>query len=225
MRAVWLSAILLCTLGLGALTAPAFAEESCLDPADPLGEAGQRKGVQKLPFLKRLRAELSVWGGFYANDLLSTSYTFGGAVAFYPFEDWGFEVSLNVTPYTLAIEKPLTEFFAGEVFHKSWAYVAVANAIWAPIHFKLKASEHHIAYGDLLFYLGAGDTINDTVQGITFDGGIGLKIYANRFFGVRFDLRDYVMVQEAIGVQRVTNSLVGTFGFSLFVPHPRPYAR
>jgi outer membrane beta-barrel protein len=210
---------------LGLSSGVAHADESCLDPADPLGEAGQRKGVQKLPFLKRLRAELSVWGGFYASDLLSSSWTAGGAVAFYPFEDWGLEVSLQVTPFTLAVERPLTQFFAGQIFHKSFAYVAVADAVWAPIHFKVKASEHHIAYGDLLFYLGAGDTVNATAQGLTFDAGFGLKIYANKYFGVRFDLRDYLMVQEAVAVERVTNSLVGTFGLSLFVPHARPYSR
>ena len=60
-----------------------------------------------------------------------------------------------------------------------------------------------------------------TVQGITFDVGIGLKLYANRFLAVRFDLRDYLMVQEAVAVQRVTNNIVGLFGLSLFIPGPR----
>jgi outer membrane beta-barrel protein len=220
-----MGALLATLLGLGGYTPPAQAEESCLDPADPLGENGQRKGVQKLPFLKRLRAEISVWGGFYAADMLSSSYTYGGAVAFYPWEDWGIEVSLNVTPFNLAIERPLTEFFAGQIFHKSLAYIAVADAVWSPIHFKMKVGESHIGYGDLLIYLGAGDTINNTVQGLTFDVGFGMKMYAGKYFGVRFDIRDYVMVQEAIGVQRVNNNLIGTFGLSVFVPHPRPYSR
>jgi hypothetical protein len=38
---------------------------------------------------------------------------------------------------------------------------------------------------------------------------------------VRFDLRDYLMVQEAVAVQRVTNNIVGLFGLSLFIPGPR----
>ncbi len=201
------------------------AEESCLDPADPLGEAGARKGVQKRPFLKRLRAELSVWGGFFASDLLSSTYTYGGALAFYPFEDWGIELALHVSPFDLAIERPLTNFFAGQVYQKANAYIATANVIWSPIHFKLKATEHAIAYGDIFFFVGAGDTVNDTVQGLTFDAGFGLKIYPAKYFAVRFDLRDYVMVQEAIAIQRVTNNLVGTFGISVFLPNPRPYSK
>lgn len=216
----WLALALLCVL-----SAPLHAEESCLDPADPLGEAGARKGVQKLPVTKRLRAELAVFGGFFASDLLSTTGTYGGAIAFYPFEDWGFEASVNIQRFDLGIEKPLTQFFSGRVFRPSMAYTVVGNAVWSPFHFKVKASEKSITYGDLMLYLGAGDTINDTVQGVTFDGGIGIKFYPTKYVGVRFDLRDYVMVQEAVSVQRTTNNISGTFGVFVFFPNPRPYSK
>ncbi len=200
---------------------PARADEPCLDPDAELGAAGRRKGVQKRDFLKRLRFEVSAWGGFYASDLLSSSYDFGGALAFYPGEDFGFEASLVVTRFDLAVERPLTQFFAGQTFNPALAYIVVGDFLWSPIHLKLRVSEHAIAHGDLVFALGAGDTISQTVQGVTFDVGLGLKLYANRFFSVRFDLRDYLMIQEAIGVQRVTNNIVGLFGLSLWLPGPR----
>jgi outer membrane beta-barrel protein len=205
----------------GALADCAFADEPCLDPDAELGAAGRRKGVQKRDFLKRLRLEVSAWGGFFASDLLSTSYDYGGAVAFYPGEDFGFEASLLVTPFDLAVERPLTQFFAGQVFKKSTAFVVVGDFLWSPIHLKLRVSEHAIAHGDVFFVLGAGDTISETVQGITFDAGLGLKLYANKWLAVRFDLRDYLMIQEAVAVQRVTNNIVGLFGLSLFIPGPR----
>jgi outer membrane beta-barrel protein len=198
-----------------------FADEPCLDPDAELGAAGRRKGVQKRDFIKRLRLEVSAWGGFFASDLLSTSYDYGGAIAFYPGEDFGFEASLVVSPFDLAVERPLTQFFAGQTFKKSLAFMVVGNLLWSPIHLKLRVSEKGIAHGDLFFALGAGDTFSETVQGITFDVGIGLKLYANRFLAVRFDLRDYLMVQEAVAVQRVTNNIVGLFGLSLFIPGPR----
>jgi outer membrane beta-barrel protein len=199
----------------------AQAEEACLDPDAELGAAGKRKGVQKRDFLKRLRLELSAWGGFFASDLMSTSYDYGGALAFYPGEDFGFEASLLVTPFDLAVERPLTQLFAGQTVKSSLAFVVVGNFLWSPIHLKMRVSEKAIAHGDLFFVLGAGDTFNDSVQGITFDAGIGLKVYANRFLAVRFDLRDYLMIQEAVAVQRVTNNLVGLIGLSLFIPGPR----
>jgi outer membrane beta-barrel protein len=211
----------LALLELVSASVPAYADEPCLDPEAELGAAGRRKGVQKRDFLKRLRFELSAYGGFFASDLLSTSYNYGGSLAFYPGEDFGFEASLLVTNFDLAIERPLTQFFAGQVFKPSLAYVVVGNFLWSPIHLKVRVSEKAIAHGDLFFALGAGDTINDTVQGITFDVGIGLKIYANRWLGVRFDIRDYLMIQEAVAIQRVTNNLVGLLGLSLFLPGPR----
>lgn len=214
-------AVLLGLLVLSAFASPAHADEPCLDPNDELGALGRRKGVQKRDFLKRLRLELSAWGGFFASDLLSTSYDYGGAIAFYPGEDFGFEASLLVTPFDLAVERPLTQFFGGQTFQKSLAYVVVGDFLWSPIHLKLRVGEHAIAHGDVLFVLGAGDTINQTVQGLTFDAGLGLKLYANKWLAVRFDLRDYVMIQEAVAVERVTNNLVGLFGLSLFLPGPR----
>lgn len=200
---------------------PAYGDEPCLDPDAELGAAGRRKGVQKRDFLKRLRLEVSAWGGFFASDLLSTSYDYGGAISFYPGEDFGFEASLLVTPFDLAVERPLTQFFAGQTFKPSLAFVVVGNVLWSPIHLKLRVSEKSIAHGDLFFALGAGDTISQTVQGVTFDVGIGLKLYAGRFFAVRFDLRDYLMIQEAVAIQRVTNNIVGLLGVSLFIPGPR----
>jgi outer membrane beta-barrel protein len=200
---------------------PAGADEPCLDPEAELGAAGRRKGVQKRDFLKRLRLEMSAWGGFFASDLLSSSYDYGGALAFYPGEDFGFEASLLVTPFDLAVERPLTQFFAGQTFKRSLAFIVVGDILWSPIHLKMRVSEKAIAHGDLFFALGAGDTINPTVQGVTFDVGIGLKVYANRFLAVRFDLRDYLMVQEAVAVERVTNNIIGVVGLSLFIPGPR----
>ncbi|MCU1281050.1 MAG: hypothetical protein JWM53_4596, partial [bacterium] len=181
----------------------ARADEPCLDPDAELGAAGRRKGVQKRDFLKRLRLELSAWGGFFASDLLSTSYDYGGALSIYPGEDFGFEASLLVTPFDLAVEQPLTQFFAGQTFKKSLAFIVVGDFLWSPIHLKLRVSQKAIAHGDLFFALGAGDTISQTVQGITFDVGIGLKLYAIKWFAVRFDLRDYLMIQEAVAVERV----------------------
>jgi outer membrane beta-barrel protein len=213
---------LVLVLGLvSVMTASTRADEACLESPDALGAAGARKGVQKRDFLKRLRAEISVFGGFFASDLLSSSYDYGGALAFYPFEDLGVEFTFLVTPFSLAVEKPLTQFFQGKVFNPSLAFVVVGNLLWSPIHLKVRVSEHAIVHGDVFFALGGGDTISQTVQGATFDVGLGLKIYPNKWVAVRFDLRDYLMVQEAIAVERVTNNIIGTLGISVFLPGPR----
>jgi outer membrane beta-barrel protein len=220
--------------GLGRLLGPlllfscfastAVAEEVCLDDNSPLGENGARKGVQRKDFLKRMRLEVSVQGGFFAADMVSTSYNYGGSIAFYPVEDFGIEANLVVTNITLGIEKPLTAFFAGNVFTPGIAYIVTGNLVWAPVHMKIRVAPRAIVHGDVFFVVGGGDTINQTAQGGTFDFGIGMKLYPNKWVALRFDLRDFIILQEAVGVQRVTNNLVGSFGISLFIPGPRPSA-
>src|SRR5262249_40881136 len=73
----------------GAEAASALHALTCLD-GDSTG--GRRKGVQRRDFLKRHRFELSGVGGFYASDALSSTYSYGGALAFYPSEDFGLEL-------------------------------------------------------------------------------------------------------------------------------------
>jgi len=68
---------------------------ACLE-GDATG--GKRKGVQRRDFLKRHRFEMSGLGGFYASDALSSTYSYGGALAFYPSEDFGVELLVTRTP-------------------------------------------------------------------------------------------------------------------------------
>jgi outer membrane beta-barrel protein len=195
-----------------AVVPPSAREEPCDE------DEARRKGVQKREFLKKWRFDFTVWGGFWSADLLSTSYAFGGALAFFITEDLGVEASLVVTHFDLRVEQPLSDLFGGQRFTPTLAYAVVGDVLWSPIHLKLRATDHAIIHGDIVFALGAGSTIADPVQGATFDAGLGLKLYVNRWLAVRFDLRDYVMVQEAVGVQRVTNNIVGLVGASFWLP-------
>jgi outer membrane beta-barrel protein len=214
----WLvAALLLAAAPARADDAPATPTTATTDQPCEEDEA-HRKGVQKREFQKKLRVELSAWGGLFAADLVSTSYAWGGAIAFYPTEDFGIEASLVVTRFTLSVEQPLTQLFGGQTFPAGLAWAVVGNALWSPVHFKLRATDRAIVHGDFFIALGAGDTLHDSVQGVTFDGGIGLKLYPTRWLAVRFDLRDYVMLQEALGVQRTANNVVGVAGLSVFLP-------
>ena len=70
----------------------------------------RRKGVQKRDFLKRLKFELSGVGGFYASDVLSSTYTYGGALAFFPAEDFGLEVMVTRAKVEFKLEEPFSSF-------------------------------------------------------------------------------------------------------------------
>jgi outer membrane beta-barrel protein len=188
---------------------------SCLDDASPEGDP--RKGVQRRPFLKRMRVELAGIGGLWASDVLSSTYVYGGAVAFYPSEDFGIEALVTRSPVSFRLEQPFTAFDREERFADSAAWQAVASLLYAPFHAKLKLSEDNILAADAFIVGGVGRTFHDSVQGMTWELGFGLKVYAWSRVSLRFDVRDFVLPQEVLGRGRVTHNLSVLGGLSVWL--------
>jgi len=64
------------------------------------GRRGRRtpQGCTAADFLKRNRFEISGIGGFYASDTAVLPYSYGGALSFYPSEDFGIEALVTRSP-------------------------------------------------------------------------------------------------------------------------------
>lgn len=187
---------------------------ACLE-GDATG--GRRKGVQSRDFLKKHRFELSGLGGFYASDALSSTYSYGGAVAFYPSEDFGLEFLLTRTPMQFRLEQPFTAFDQQTHFSPTVAWQGIASLLWSPIHAKFKFTDTTIIHGDLFAVVGAGRTDDPSVLGLTWEAGVGAKLYFNRFFSFRLDLRDFLLPQEVLGRGRITNNVTILAGLSLWL--------
>lgn len=188
---------------------------SCLDDVSPDGQP--RKGVQKRPFLKDKRFELTALGGLYASDVLSSSYTFGGALTFYPSEDFGLEAMLTYAPVDLRIEEAYTGFDQENRFKAGSAFQAMAGFVYAPFHAKFKFTEETIVAGDLVLVAGAGRTLHDSAQGLTWQAGVGMRLYVWKYVTFRIDLRDFVVPQEVLGRTRVANNITLLGGLSVWV--------
>jgi outer membrane beta-barrel protein len=193
---------------------------NCLDRSitDELGASLRPRGVQKKTFLKRWRAELIGHGGIYASDLMSSSYLYGGAVAWWLYEDLGFEVSFDLSPVALDIDGPVAGFFGDQRFQKKTGYLGLANVLWSPVHFKLRTEGGGIVHGDGIFTIGGGRLFHDTAQGIAIDGGLIIEIYPTRWLSFRADFRDVTLVQEAVGETRYTHNLTAMMGIGLWIP-------
>jgi outer membrane beta-barrel protein len=187
---------------------------ACLE-GDATG--GRRKGVQRRDFLKKHRFELSGLGGFYASDALSSTYSYGGALAFYPSEDFGMEVLVTRTPMQFRLEEPFTAFDQQTHFPASVAWQGIFSLLWSPVHAKFKFSDTTIIHSDLFVVAGAGRTSDATVLGLTWEAGLGAKLYFNRFVAFRLDLRDFLLPQEVLGRGRITNNVTILAGFSLWL--------
>ena len=178
---------------------------------------GKRKGVQRRDFLKKHRFELGAVGGYYASDALSSTYTTGGAVAYYPSEDFGLEVLVTRTPIHFKLEEPFSTFDAEEHFKPGVAWQGVLSLLWSPIHAKFKFTEATIVHGDIFALAGAGRTFHESVLGLTWEAGFGLKLYLSRFVAFRLEVRDFLNPQEVLGRGRSTNNLTILGGLSLWL--------
>lgn len=192
---------------------------SCIDQSivDELGASVRPRGVQQRDFLKRGQVALTARGGLMAGDLMSSSYAYGGALAFFLTEDLGLEVGFDVSPVRLDLDRPLAEFFDDARFESSNGYLATAGLLWSPIHAKLKMFGS-IVHADLMLAGGAGRLIHDSAQGLAFDGGVVLELFTTRWITFRVDLRDVVVVQEAVSETRLANNVLVTAGVSLWLP-------
>ena len=189
---------------------------TCLE-GDGTG-GGRRKGVQRRDFLKRHRFELSGVGGFYASDVLSSTYSYGGALAFYPSEDFGVEVLVTRSPVKFRLEEPFSSFDQERHFTPGIAWQGIASLLWSPIHAKLKFTDENIIHADIFAVLGAGRTFHESVLGLTWEAGLGLKLYLAHYLTLRLDLRDFLLPQEVLGRGRLTNNVTVLAGVSLWLP-------
>ena len=189
---------------------------TCLE-GDGTG-SGKRKGVQRRDFLKRHRFELSGVGGFYASDALSSTYSYGGALAYYPSEDFGVEVLVTRSPVRFRLEEPFTSFDQEHHFAPGIAWQGIASLLWSPIHAKLKFTDKTIIHSDIFVVAGAGRTFHESVMGLTYEGGLGIKLYVSHYVTLRFDVRDFLLPQEVLGRGRITNNITVLGGVSVWLP-------
>jgi outer membrane beta-barrel protein len=191
--------------------APPGSRVACLDESDEEGR--RRKGVQPRDFQKRLRFELAGVGGLYASDVLSSTYTYGGALSFFPVEDFGVEVLLTRAPVEFRLEEPFTAFDQARRFEAGHALSLMGALLFSPFHAKFKATDTTIVHGDLFLIAGAGRTDHASVQGLSWQVGIGWKLYLWRYLGFRLDVRDVVQAQEVLGRGRITHNVAVLAGF------------
>ena len=192
---------------------------NCLDQSisDQLGQSLRPRGVQKREFLKKHQLQVVARGGLFASDLLSSSYIVGGAAAFYLTEDLGLEVSFDMTPVALDLDKPLSKFFGDDRFESSMGYLPMASLLWSPIHAKLRMGDG-IVHSDIIFSAGGGRLVHESVQGIATQAGMALEMYLSQWVTLRFDIRDILLIQEAVSETRLSNNITATFGIALWIP-------
>lgn len=205
---------LLCCVSTG-------AHAQCIDEAirDELNARRQYRGVQERLFQKARRHELSVLGGVYAADLLSSSYLAGAAYTYHITEDLGLEASFGYSRAKSELVRILEDSLGTDLVEEDVpVYLYQGHLLWTLAYGKLRWFGSRISRFDVNLALGGGVTDNRSARGITGSAGLGLKFYPTRYLAVRVDLRDQLLMQELLGESRLTNNLAATLGLSLFLP-------
>jgi outer membrane beta-barrel protein len=217
-HALWL-ALVLSTVTTALI--PAVTHAQCIDEAirSELNARRKYRGVQKRLFQKAGRHELSVMGGLYSADLLSSSYMVQGAYTFHFVEELGLEASFAYTRAQSDLVKIVeqdTSFTALRL--DTPVYVYQGHLLWSLAYGKVRWFSGAVSRFDVHLALGGGVTDNQTAQGLTLSGGLGFKFLFTQWFALRFDVRDQILSQELLGVSEVVHNLAATMGFSVFIP-------
>jgi outer membrane beta-barrel protein len=220
-RAVERTGLALLCFGIFVALPERSASAQCIDETiqDELNARRRYRGVRDRLFQKAGRHELSLYGGGYGSDLLSSSYVVKGAYTFHFTEELGLEASFG---YSRARSKlvRIIENERGETLVELDAPVFLyqAHLLWSLAYGKMRWFGGPISRFDLYLALGSGITDNQTARGLTFSGGLGLKFYMSNWFAIRFDVRDQVLQQELLGESTIVNNIMATLGVSVFMP-------
>lgn len=214
--------LLALALSTTAATLPSgTVEAQCIDEAirDELNARRRYRGVQERLFRKSLRHEVSVMGGVYSADLLSSWALAQGAYTFHASEAIGLELSFAYSRARSELVR-IIENDRGVVLFEvdNPIFVYQGHLVWSLAYGKVRWFGGTISRFDFNLAIGGGVTDNQTSRGLTISGGFGMKLYFGQWFAIRMDVRDQVLQQEILGESRIVNNISATLGLSIFMP-------
>ncbi len=212
---------LACSLLIACVIPREYARAQCIDEAirDELNARRRYRGVQERLFKKAGRHEISVMGGVYAADLLSSSYLVQAAYTFHVTEALGLEASFAYTRADSKLVRIIEEDRGTSLIRvNAPVFIYQGHLLWSIAYGKMRWFSGSISRFDFYLALGGGVTDNQTARGLTLSGGFGLKLYMTSWFAMRLDVRDQVFGQEILGESTLVNNLTATLGVSTFIP-------
>ena len=204
---------------------PAASGESssCVDEELKKELVGSRhyRGVQPRLFTKAFRHELSVLGGWAANDAIDSAPWYGGSYTFHFSEELGLEASVGFSRARSRIADTLQSRSPTpiDVFRNDRAVRQyMGHLLWSIGYGKIRWMGGAIDRFDFHVALGGGVTDDEQSRGLTGSFGVGSKLYIASWFALRMDVRDQILSQKILDERRIVNNILVTAGFSIFIP-------
>jgi len=182
-------------------------------------EADLIRVVQRRPFLRKGRVELSPFLGTNINDPLVKMFIAGGNVNYHVTEvmavglDGGYSLGSETDLFDKVIED--YELFP-QVAKVQW--FGAVHFQYVPVYGKFALFNQWIVPWDTYVLLGVGYTKTELAGHPTLSAGIGQRYFMNRWFSLNFELRDHLFNENYPAGSELVNNLVFSAGVGFFIP-------
>jgi outer membrane beta-barrel protein len=170
-------------------------------------------------YVKSLRHELSLMGGYYVSDLFDSTFSLAGHYTFFMSENFGAELSAGWsrlrTSTADAVEEsnnfdlPLVRNDILRVF---------GSLAWSPLYGKVRLVAGSIWRYDFYFLAGPGVVVDPVSYGLAGNFGVGMRVFLHEAVALRFEVRDYLYGQELLAEDYLVNDLSFSAGVGVLLP-------
>lgn len=170
-------------------------------------------------FVKALRHELTVYGGYYVSDLFDGTFTVGGSYTYFMSENFGAEINASWSRLRTSVANTIEEANAFDLQLGRNDIVRVFGSLqWSPLYGKLRLVAASIWRYDLYFLAGPGVVVDPISFGAAGNFGIGFRVFLHQAVALRFEVRDVLYRQEILDEDFTVNDLSFTTGLSVLLP-------
>lgn len=170
-------------------------------------------------FVKALRHELTLAGGYYVSDLFDSTFTLGGQYTFFMSENFGTELSVGWSRLRTSVLDTIESANNFSLAVGGQDIVRVFGSLaWSPLYGKLRLIAAKILRYDLYLLAGPGVVVDPVSFGAAGNFGIGVRLFLHRAVALRFEVRDHLYRQSLLSESYYVNDFAFTTGLSVLLP-------
>ena len=175
--------------------------------------------LQRRPFLRKKRYEVSPEIGMLVNDSLVNAVSFGGRFSYHLSEIIAVSVggAATISSETGLFEKVIEDYAVfPEVSKLLWRFNA--DYQYAFLYGKFALFNTWIIAWDTVASLGAGAVQSELAIHPTFTAGLSQRFFMTRWFTLNLGIQDFMYLEDYSSGGELINHLVVTAGVSFFFP-------
>ncbi len=171
-------------------------------------------------YVKKLRHELSVFGGYYVSDLFDGTFSVGGRYTFFMAENFGSELSVGWSRLRTGTADVIEEAnnFDLDLEDRRDVVRVFGTLVYSPLYGKVRLFAKPILRYDFFLAAGPGVVVDPISFGAAGNFGVGVRFFLHQAVALRFDVRDALFRQEILSESYLVNDLSFTVGIGLFLP-------